>query len=200
MLRLPIELSWRGVNVLLLATTTVLFASEGHFTAFTPLQLRELGLNDVEVGVWTGLLVGITMATSLPFGPFWGVLAERFSHRAILLRTFVVEALSLLLAAWAPDLMWLVAARAIIGFSFGAGGVITATMALLTPPRYVGRAVALVQVALPISASLGPPIGAFAIPIVGIRGLLVVDAVMVLLAGLVLDRKSTRLNSSHVEI
>ena len=48
MVRLPIELSWRGVNVLLLATTTVLFACEGHFTAFTPLQLRELGLNDVD--------------------------------------------------------------------------------------------------------------------------------------------------------
>ena len=186
MARLPIELSWRGVNVLLLGTTTVLFACEGHFTAFTPLQLRELGLNDVEVSVWTGLLVGITMATSLPFGPFWGVLAERYSHRAILLRTFVVEALSLLLAAWAPDLLWLVVARALIGFSFGAGGVITATMALLTPPRYVGRAVAMVQVALPISASLGPPIGAFAIPIVGMRGLLVIDAVMVVLAGLVL--------------
>ena len=186
MLPLPIGLSWRGVNVLLLATTTVLFACDGHFTAFTPLQLRGLGLNEVEVGVWTGLLVGITMATSLPFGPFWGVLAERFSHRTILLRTFVVEALALLLAAWAPDLPWLVVARAVIGFSYGAGGVVTATQALLTPPRYVGRAVALVQVSLPISASLGPPIGAFAIPLVGMRGLLVIDAVAVLLAGLVL--------------
>src|SRR4051794_17561118 len=109
MYRVPVQLSWRGVNVLLLTTTTVLFACDGHFTAFTPLQLRELGLNDTEVGVWTGLLVGITMATSLPFGPFWGVLAERFSHRTILLRTFVIEALALLLAAWAPDLPWLVA-------------------------------------------------------------------------------------------
>jgi predicted MFS family arabinose efflux permease len=179
-------LSWRGVNALLLGTTTVLFACDGHFTAFTPLQLRELGLNDTEVGVWTGLLVGITMAMSLPFGPFWGVLAERFSHRTILLRTFVIEALSLLVAAWAPDLPWLVAARAMIGLSYGAGGVITATQALLTPPRYVGRAVALVQVALPISASLGPPIGALAIPLIGMRGLLVIDAVAVLLAGLVL--------------
>src|SRR5205814_7055520 len=45
---------------------------------------------------------------------------------------------------------------------------------------------ALVQVALPISARLGPPIGAFAIPIVRMRGVLVIDAAMVLLAGLVL--------------
>lgn len=180
------QLSWRGVNVLLLATTTVMFASEGHLLAFTPLQLRELGLSDLEVGIWTGLLVAVTMAMALPLGPFWGVLAERYSRRAILLRTYVVLALSLLVAAWAPDLPWLVAARALVGLSFGAGGVIAATQAMLTPPRYVGRAVATVQAALPIAASIGPPVGAFLIPITGLRGLFVVDAVLVLLAGLVL--------------
>jgi predicted MFS family arabinose efflux permease len=180
------QLSWRGVNVLLLTTSTVMFATEGHLVAFTPLQLRELGLSDVEVGVWTGILVAVTMATALPLGPFWGVLAERFSRRAILLRTFVVLAISLLVAAWADDLFWLVVARAIVGFSYGVGGVITATQAMLTPSRHVGRAVATVQTALPIAASIGPPLGALAIPQIGLRGLLVVDAVLVLAAGIVL--------------
>src|SRR3712207_8552120 len=41
-MRLGKQLSWRGVNVLLLSTTTVMFATEGHLIAFTPLQLREL--------------------------------------------------------------------------------------------------------------------------------------------------------------
>lgn len=180
------QLSWRGVNVLLLCTSAVMFATEGHLIAFTPLQLRELGLNDTEVGVWTGILVGVTMAMALPLGPFWGVLAERFSRRAILLRTFVVLAISLLVAAWAEDLVWLVVARAIIGFSYGVGGVISATLAMVTPARHVGRAVATVQTAMPIAASIGPPLGALAIPVIGLRGLLVVDAVLALLAGLVL--------------
>src|SRR4051794_35810127 len=148
----PRDLSWRRVNLLLLVTTTVLFACDGHMTAFTPLQLRELGLDDLEVSVWTGVLVGITMATSLPLGPFWGVLAERYSHRSVLLRTFVLQAVASLLIAWAPNLAWVVVARALLGISYGSGGVVTATQALLTPPRYVGRAVAMVQVALPISA------------------------------------------------
>ena len=38
------HLSWRGVNVLLVTTSTVLFATEGHLLAFTPLQLQEMGL------------------------------------------------------------------------------------------------------------------------------------------------------------
>jgi MFS transporter, DHA1 family, multidrug resistance protein len=146
------QLSWRGANVLLLSTTTVMFATEGHLIAFTPLQLRELGLNDTEVGVWTGVLVAVTMGMALPLGPFWGVLAERFSRRVILLRTFVVLAISLLVAAWAESLPMLILARALVGFSYGVGGVITATQAMLTPRPYVGRAVATVQTALPISA------------------------------------------------
>ena len=180
------QLSWRGANLLLLASSTVMFASEGHLMAFTPLQLQELGLSEVEVGVWTGLLVGVTMGTSLPLGPFWGVLAERFSRRAILLRGYVIMAISLLLAAWAPDLPWVVAARAIVGLSFGMGGVITATAAMLAPRQHVGWSVTIVQAALPIASSIGPPLGALAIPITGLRGLLVIDAVLTLLAGLAL--------------
>lgn len=163
-----------------------MFACEGHMIAFTPLQLRELGLSDVDVGVWTGLLVGVTMTLSLPLGPFWGVLAERFSRRAILVRSYLMLASALLVAAWAEDLLWLVVARALVGLSFGVGGVITATQAMLTPPRHVGRAVATVQVAMPIASTLGPPLGAFAIPILGLRGLFLIDAVLVMFAGLAL--------------
>lgn len=180
------HLSWRGTNILLLSTTTVMFATEGHLIAFTPLQLRELGLNDTEVGVWTGLLVAITMGMALPLGPFWGVLAERFSRRVILLRTFIVLALSLLVAAWADTLGWVIVARGLVGFSYGVGGVITATQAMLTPRAHVGKAVATVQTALPIAASIGPPLGALAIPHIGLSGLQIVDAVIVLVAGVVL--------------
>lgn len=180
------QLSWRGVNALLLATSTVMFAAEGHLIAFTPLQLRELGLSDVEVGVWTGVLVAVTMAMSLPLGPFWGVLAERFSRRTILLRSFVSMAAALLLAAWATDLTWLVIARGLLGLSYGVGGILTATQAMLTPARHVGRAVATIQTALPVAASIGPPLGAAALPITGLQGLLVIDAGLVLLAGLAL--------------
>jgi DHA1 family multidrug resistance protein-like MFS transporter len=180
------QLSWRGVNILLLCTSTVMFATEGHLIAFTPLQLHDLGLDEDEVAVWTGILVAVTLGTALPLGPFWGVLAERFSRRAILLRTFVVLAISLLVAAWAENLAWLVVARAIIGFSYGVGGVITATQAMVTPTRHLGRAVATVQTALPIAASIGPPLGSLAIPVIGLHGLYVVDAILALLAGAVL--------------
>jgi predicted MFS family arabinose efflux permease len=154
--------------------------------AFTPLLLRDLGLSGQEIALWTGLLVSIMTAMSLPFAPFWGVLAERFSRRPVVLRGYLLLAGALLIAAWAADVSWLVVARLLMGLCFGTGGVIMATQAMITPRNRLGTAIATVQAAQPIAASLGPPIGALAIPFIGLRGLFLADAVMTLLAALAL--------------
>jgi predicted MFS family arabinose efflux permease len=122
------------------------------------------------------------MATALPLGPFWAVLAERFSRKAIIVRSQLLLAAATLVAAFAPDLAWLVAARALMGLSFGTGGVIVATQAMLTPSRYVGRAIAAVQTAQPIAGSIGPPLGALIIPQLGLQGLFLLDGVLLLVA------------------
>ena len=179
-------LSWRGVNLLFLCCIAVQFTGEGHINAFTPLLLRDLGLSDSEVAVWTGLLFAIMTAMALPLAPFWGVLAERFSGKPVILRSYYVMAASLLVAAWAPDITVMILGRLLMGLSFGSIGVTIATQALLTPKQHLGMAIATVQAAIPISASLGPPLGALAIPVIGLRGLFVVDAVATLLAALAL--------------
>ena len=53
-----------------------------------------------------------------------------------------------------------------------------ATQSLITPPRHLGQAIATVQAAMPIAASIGPPVGALLIPTIGLRGLFVLDAVL----------------------
>jgi predicted MFS family arabinose efflux permease len=132
------------------------------------------------------VLFAATIATSLPLGPFWGVLAERFSRRAIIMRSWLVLAATLLLAAWAPDLGWLVVSRVLFGLSFGSGAVVASTQALLTPSEHVGRAIATVQAAHPIAGSLGPVFGALIIPHVGISGLFVIDAGLILMSTVIL--------------
>jgi predicted MFS family arabinose efflux permease len=179
-----VKLSWRGTNLLFLVCSAVQSAADGHMTAFTPLLLHDLGLTPAEVATWTGFFVAITMAMSVPLAPFWGVLAERFSRRPIILRTYLLLAAALLIAAWAADVRWLIAARMLIGLCNGSGGVIIATQAMITPNNRLGSAIATVQASQPIAASLGPPIGALLIPHIGLRGLFVADAVVLLLAAL----------------
>ena len=178
------KLSWRGTNLLFLVCSSLQSAADGHLTAFTPLLLHELGLTPAEIATWTGLFVAMTMAVSVPLTPFWGVLAERFSRRPIILRTYILLAAALLIAAWAADVRWLIAARMLVGLCNASGGVIIATQAMITPSHRLGSAIATVQASQPIAASLGPPLGALLIPHIGLRGLFVADAVVLLIAAL----------------
>jgi predicted MFS family arabinose efflux permease len=181
-----VKLSWRGANRLFLGTAVVQSAAEGHLTAFNPLLLQDLGLSDAEVAVWSGLLFAMMMTTAFSLAPFWAVLAERFSSRPIILRSFFFLSAALMLAAWAPNLVWLSISRLLVGLCFGTGGVILAAQAMITPRNRLGSVIAMLQSSNPIGVSIGPPIGALLIPIVGLRGLFVLDAVVVLIAGLTL--------------
>jgi DHA1 family multidrug resistance protein-like MFS transporter len=181
-----VNLSWRSTNLLFLGCAALQFMTEGHIAAFTPLLLHEMGLSDGEIGVWTGLLFAIMMSTAFPLAPFWGVLAERFSRRWVVLRSYYFLSAALLVTAWAPDVSFLIPARLLMGLCFGTIGVILGTQAMLTPPRQLGSAIATIQAAQPIAASLGPPLGAIAIPLIGLRGLFVADAAINLLGALTL--------------
>src|SRR4051794_21224762 len=196
------RLSWRGANFLFLACQATQSAAQGHLDAFTPLLLHDLRLTPEEIAVWTGLLVGIQMAVATPLAPFWGVLAERYSRRPIILRGYILLAVALFIAAWSPDVRWLILARVLMGLCSGAGGVIMATQAMITPTNRLGTAFATVQAAQPIAASLGPPLGALAIPFIGLRGLLMVDSVATLGAalalGLLLPEPASRVKRGSV--
>ena len=137
-----------------------------------------------EVGVWTGLLFTINMAIAFPLAPFWGVLAERYSRRALIVRSYLLEAVAAFLVSIAQDLSLLIVARVLMGLTFGSVAIVMAAQASFTPRKQVGAAIATVQAAQPIAASLGPPIGAFLIPLIGLPGLYRLDAILTLAAGI----------------
>jgi MFS transporter, DHA1 family, multidrug resistance protein len=176
--------SWRVVNGLFLCTTILEGLAFGHVNAYSPLYLSQLGLTPAEVSAWTGILYGVMTAVAFPLAPFWGALAERYSRRVVIVRSQYLAAVAYTLLAFAPDVWWMLAARVLLGLTFGNVAVVIATQAAFTPPRQVGTAIATIQAAMPIAASIGPPAGAALIELVGIRGLFLVDAVMALAAGL----------------
>jgi predicted MFS family arabinose efflux permease len=182
-----VRLSWRAANLLFLCCLSIQFSAEGHVTAFTPLLLeRELGFTPPEVAAWTGILYALTLSTTVPIGPFWGILAERFSRRAVVLRSFFVTAAALLATAWASDISTMIAARMLLGLSFGSLSIVLAAQTLLVPRAQLGASMATVQASIPLSMSLGPPLGALLIPHLGIRGLFVLDAACNLVAAVAL--------------
>jgi predicted MFS family arabinose efflux permease len=177
---------WQAVTTLFFLTTTLESMAMGHLTAFTPLYLQEFGLEPDEVARWTGLLTALMMGVAFPLAPLWGALAERYARKPVVLRSQLVEALAFTLLAFAPDLTWVIVARLLLGLSFGNVSVLIATQSLLTPTARLGSAIATVQAAMPIAASIGPPLGATLLPALGPRGLFLLDAAVCLLAAVLI--------------
>jgi predicted MFS family arabinose efflux permease len=178
--------NWRALAVLFFTTSTLESVAMGHLSAFTPLYLTGFGLSPEDVARLTGLLTAGTMAIAFPLSPLWGAIAERYARKPVVVRSQFAEAVAYALLAFAPDLPWVVAARLLLGLAFGNVAILIAVQTLLTPPRRVGSAIATVQSAMPIAASLGPPLGAALLPHIGVRTLFVLDAAACLTAGLLI--------------
>ena len=177
---------WKATNALFLTTMMLQGLAYGHINAYLPLYLGELGMSPAEVSTWPGILFAVMMGVAFPFAPFWGALAERYSKRMVVIRAHYFEVAAHLVMFFATDIWWVLAARVLLGLTYGNGAVVIATQAQITPRKHVGTAIAVVQAAMPIAASIGPPAGALLIEYVGVRGLFLVDAGLAVLSSLLL--------------
>lgn len=120
-------------------------AAFGQLTAFTPFYLREIiHVDRAEIPFWTGILAATSLALAVPMGPWWGVLADRYSRKLFIARSMVADAIGYSIAASATDLWQVVALRMVLGFSFGNIGIVFATQTLVTPERRVGLSIGII--------------------------------------------------------
>jgi MFS family permease len=177
---------WAVVMVLFWATTAVESLSWVQLTAFTPLYLLELGVHNRDVPAWTSWMSSLGWALALPLAPFWGVWADRYSRKAIIVRSAVAEAV--IFGGWALSTTPLTALlfRCLNGFVLGNTGVMLAVQASTTPPRRLGLAIGMVSAGGPAGVAAGPALGALLIRFIDVRGMLLVDAVAALVMAVLL--------------
>src|SRR5438132_323029 len=90
---------WAVVAALFAATTCVESMSWNQLTAYTPLYLRELHVPAAQVPGWIAAISSLGWVLALPLAPFWGVLADRYSRKLIIVRSAAIEAV--IFAGWA---------------------------------------------------------------------------------------------------
>lgn len=167
---------WAAIAVLFAATTCVESLSWNQLTAYTPLYLRELHVPAAQVPAWIAAISSLGWIIALPLAPFWGVLADRYSRKAIIVRSAVVEAV--IFAGWAlsTDPLTALAFRSLNGFVLGNTGVMLAVQASTTPKQRLGLAVGIVAAGSPAGRAVGPILGALLVHLVDVRGMLLFDA------------------------
>lgn len=174
----PANATWVVLAVLFAATTCVESMSWNQLSAYAPLYLRELGVPPSGVPGWIAAMSSLGWILALPLAPFWGVLADRYSRKAVIVRSAVVEAV--IFAGWALSTSpWeALAFRCLNGFVLGNTGVMLAVQASTTPRQRLALAVGIVGAGSPAGRAVGPILGALFVHLVDVRGMLFIDAAL----------------------
>ena len=151
-------------------------AGLGHFFAFTPLYLRTLHVPTADIPRLVGLLDAIPFALGLPFVPFWGVWADRYSRKLIIVRSAALETVMFFLMGASSDLTQFAGAVAVAGLILGNTGVMFSAQTEITPRERLGFALAVVSMAGPLGIGIGPAVGGLIADHFGIRTLFFLDS------------------------
>ena len=161
----------RNLAALWFAQFTAIFGFSFAFP-FLPLYLRQLGVHDPgQLAVWTGLAAGASGASLAVMSPIWGILADRYGRRAMLLRAMIGGAATVGLMGFARGPIDLVVLRFAQGATAGTVAAATALVATGTPRERVGWALGVLTSAVAVGSALGPLVGGVAASILGVRAI-----------------------------
>lgn len=172
-----------------------------HYLTFLPLLVRDLGVPDADVAGMVGLLSSAALLAGLPLVPFWGAWADRYSRKAVVVRSAVVEAALFLLLAFVRDVSQLFLLVPLVGLVLGNTGVMLAELSDRVPRARLGLAISVVGASGPLGVSLGPALGGPVVDAAGVQVLFLLDAILstVAVGALVLGyhERPDRVRSPH---
>jgi DHA1 family multidrug resistance protein-like MFS transporter len=180
------NISWKRNFFILWTAELVAIIGFQAIQPFLPYYIQQLDVDSLEEAlIWAGYMGtagGLSMAVA---SPFWGVLADRFGRKPMVVRAMFGGGVALILMVYATTAGQVLVVRTLQGFL---SGTVTACITLVstsTPRRHQGFALGMMQGAFMLGASVGPFIGGPSIEYMGYQNSFLVAGVLVILAGLV---------------
>lgn len=135
--------------------------------AFMLLYLQGMGVPKAQIGPTIGVLSSLVFVLGLPIVPLWGVWADKYSRKAVIVRSSAVEAVVFAAVALSRTPWQLGLALLLVGFQLGNTGVMLAAIRDVTPRRRLGTAIALFGATSPVGMAMGPWLGGLMIGTLG---------------------------------
>ncbi|MEI6665622.1 MAG: MFS transporter, partial [Chloroflexota bacterium] len=179
----PDRVTWTIAGATFVASLSVLF-----WIPFLPLYVRELGAtSDANALFWVAIANFGLGIGRLVGGPLWGILADRFGRKLMLVRALFFASLTMLIAGLAQT-PWHVS---IAFVSQGLlSGFIPAAVALTSVSVHdsrMSRSLSLVTGAQYLGNTVGPAVGAYVAISFGYRGAIFVGALLPIVAALLVQ-------------
>lgn len=128
--------------------------------AFLPNRLAEVGMSTPDIERFVGLLGSLFFLSGLPFIPLWGVWADKYSRKAVIIRSALVEAVVFGVVSASQTPWQLVVGMLLVAFQLGNSGVMIAAIRDITPQRRLGLAMGIFAASSPLGFGAGPALGA----------------------------------------
>src|SRR5687768_8800072 len=131
-------------------------AGVSQIFALVPSYLREMGVPEADRLAFVGLFSSLIFVVGMPLVPLWGVWADKYSRKAVIVRSALVEAVVFAGVALSREPWHLALSMRLIGFQLGNTGVMLAGIRDVTPIRRLGTTIAIFGASGPIGFAVGP--------------------------------------------
>jgi MFS family permease len=127
-----------------------------------PLYIKQIGVHDSDaIARFSGLAFGITFIVSAVFSPIWGIAADKFGRKPMLLRASLGMAVVIGCMGFAHNVYVLIGLRLLQGVITGYGTACTTLIATQTDKEHSGWALGTLSTANTSGSLIGPTIGGF---------------------------------------
>ena len=124
--------------------------------ALLPSQLTSMGVPDGDRLQFIGLFSALLFVLGMPLVPLWGVWADKYSRKAVIVRSALVEVVVFVGMALAREPWHVALSVLLIGFQLGNTGVMLAGIRDATPRPRLGTVIAIFGASGPVGFAAGP--------------------------------------------
>lgn len=170
---------WRRNLYILFVVQLLSMAGFSLIFPFLPLYVKEVGISTGgSIEFWAGLVFSSQALTMMLSAPVWGVVADRWGRKPMIVRAAIGGAVTIALMGFVQNAEQLVVLRVIQGLVTGTVAAANALVAASTPKERSGEALGLLQMGSWIGIAVGPVIGGVIGDAIGFRESFWITAVL----------------------
>jgi len=154
--------SWQKNLYAMFIAEFIVIVGFSFVNPFMPLFIQELGnFTNQKAAFWAGIATSASGIAMFFSAPLWGIAADRWGRKPMVLRAMFGAGTVLALVGLAPNIYFVIALRFAQGLLSGTVAAASALVAASTPRNKIPFAMGLLMVAVFTGTSLGPIIGGF---------------------------------------
>jgi MFS family permease len=147
---------WRVLVAVFWLTSMVEGLGVSQIFALVPSYLRQMGVPEADRLAFVGLFTALIFVVGMPLVPLWGVWADKYSRKAVIVRSALVEAVVFAGVALSREPWQLALSMLLIGFQLGNTGVMLAGIRDVSPRNRLGTVMGVFGASGAVGMASGP--------------------------------------------